>query len=467
MKNLLKKPTSEISIDIKARYENFNLKENPFPNTPFVNKISPDARYNGTIYDGSIRQNELNQIIENFIKKPQSDPNHFRLGYILDNSYVGRGNGKSAFTLNLIDKINNDYCLDLSNNVNKCFGLHISPLPSGKSKTFYDLVDLIFEEIINKNLISYSLASLRLESILEEYPGIVDLENDFNDMEDLVTKLNSKDFYSSKGIQISKITNSYYKKNEFKKISSEFILNKDRHNFYGTQPTNQNDFIKYYDELKKGKSRINFIFNDLVLFFEASGFNGSYIIIDDFERIPDFQSEKLKQEFALEIRTNFFDGILENARIGFYNLILVLHAGVPRLIEKAWSTSGMERRSPMLTESGDLSKHIISFNKLNFNQAKLLLEIYLEKYRIKQADNLIFPFNEGAIELIAEKSEYNASSILERAYSLVEMGVNEGVEIIDEKFVNSKLGKKEDWDIDDHIDISKEDSDDLFSKAKK
>ena len=151
MKNLLKKPTSEIPTDRKAKYEILNLKENPFPNTPFVNKISPDDRYNGSIYEASIRQEELDLIIDNFIKVPQSSPNHLRLGYILDNSYVGRGNGKSAFTLNLIDKVNDDYCLDLSNNINKCFGLHISPLPSGKSKTFYDLVDLIFEEIINKD----------------------------------------------------------------------------------------------------------------------------------------------------------------------------------------------------------------------------------------------------------------------------------------------------------------------------
>lgn len=468
MKNLLTKPTSEISNETKSRYEIFNLKENPFPNTPFVNKVSPDDRYNGRIYESKIRESERIQIIDNFIKEPQSNPNHLRLGYIMDNSYVGRGNGKSAFTLNLIEQINYDYSLDISNNVNKCFGLHISPLPSGKSKTFYDFVDLIFEEIINKNIINYSLASLRLEAIIENFSDQINLETDFIDQSDMVTKLNSSEFFGNKDIAISDLTKKFYEKKEFSKISSDFILNKDKNNFYGTNVTTQNDFIKYFQDLKKGRQRIDFIFNDLVLFFKASGFNGSFVIIDDFERIPDFQSEKLKQEFALEIRTNFFDGILENAKIGFYNLILVLHAGVPRLIEKAWSVSGMERRSPMLSENENLSRHIISFNKLNSIQAKSLLEIYLDQYRINDKElNKIFPFTDSAIELIAEKSEYNASSILERAYSLIETAINENIHEIDDIYVNIKLGKKEDWDTDFQNDISKEDSDDLFSKSSK
>ncbi|MFE3868001.1 hypothetical protein ACFX5E_07925 [Flavobacterium sp. LS2P90] len=468
MKNLLKKPTSEISDDKKTRYEIFNLKENPFPNTPFVNKVSPDDRYNGRIYESKIREAERTQIIENFVKEPQSNPNHIRLGYIIDNSYVGRGNGKSAFTLDLIDKINFDYSLDISNDVNKCFGLHISPLPSGKSKTFYDFVDLIFEEIINKNLINYCLASLRLEVIIEKFSDQIDLEKDFEDQKDLVSKLNSSHFFKGKNFTISDITREFYQKKEFSKISADFILNRDKNNFYGSNVANQDDFKKYFEGLKKGKQRIDFIFNDLVLFFEASGFNGSYIIIDDFERIPDFQSEKLKQEFALEIRTNFFDGVLENARIGFYNLILVLHAGVPRLVEKSWSTSGMERRSPMLSENGDISKHIIYFNKLNYNQARSLLEIYLEKYRIHPTpENKIFPFTEKAIELIAEKSEYNASTILERAFSLIEKAIIEEIAEINDVYVNEKLGKKDDWESDFQNDISKEDSDDLFSKSKK
>ncbi|GAA6766480.1 hypothetical protein AAFH68_24220 [Flavobacterium sp. CGRL1] len=465
--NLLKKPKSTLPEDSKSKYEIFNLLENPFPNTPFVNKVSEDNRYNGRIYESKIREAEHDQLINNFIKEPQSNPNHIRLGYILDNSYVGRGNGKSAFTLNLIEEINREYCLDLSNEVNKCFGLHISPEPGGRTRTFYDFVDLIFDEIINKNIIKYCLASLRIESIMDLEDVSIDFNADFTDNIDMIEKLNDAKFFSDKKINISKMTNAFYKKNEFSKLSSSFPLFKDRNSFFGTHVVKQSDFIQYYKELKKGKDRINFVFNDLALFFEAGGFNGSYIIIDDFERIPDFQSEKLKQEFALEVRTNFFDGILQNAKVGFFNLILVLHAGVPRLIEKAWAVSGMDRRSPILSEAGTFSKHIIYFNKLNENHAISLIEIYLEQYRIKNdKNNSIEPFTKEAIALLSEKSEFNASSILERAHMLIEEAIKDGIDLINDDYVNKKLGKTQDLHAEQN-DISMEESDDLFKKSKK
>ncbi|MBN8642289.1 MAG: hypothetical protein J0L86_10805 [Flavobacteriales bacterium] len=463
MKNILKKPTSKLSDDSSSKYEFLNLSENPFPVTPFVNKVSDDNRYNGRIYESRIRETEYSNIIENFIKVSQSDPNHIRLAYINDNSYVGRGNGKSAFTLNLIDRINLDYCMDISEDLNKCFGLHVSPEPSGRTKSFYDLVDLIFEEIINKNIIKYSLASLRAEILSERMPGKINFEKE----NDLIEKLNDPEFFKEKQIKINEISNYIFEKAEFKKINSLFPLYKDRNVFYTYSVTTQKDFVKYYSELKKGKERINFIFNELVLFFKASGFNGSYIIIDDFERIPDFQSEKLKHEFALEVRTNLFDGISENAKVGFYNMILVLHAGVPRLIEKAWAVSGMNRRSPLINETGAVSKHIISFNKLDVNHAKSLIEIYLNQYRITdESENKLSPFNDSSIALISEISEFNASAILEKAHLLIEEAVKEKVKLIDDNFVRLKLGKDEEIGIEDHGDISKEESDSLFNKAK-
>lgn len=469
MPNILKKPTSNLP-ESQTRYELYNLQENPFPVTPFVNKVSPDNRYNGGIYESNIREAELSQIIENFIKEPQSNPNHIRLGYINDNSYVGRGNGKSAFTLNLIKIINEEFCLDISDQANKCFGLHITPEPSGRTKTFYDLVDLIFDEIVSRDIIDYCLASLRLEAILsiDSEADKIDLESDFNNnQETIIQKLNDRAFFSEKKISVSAVTNKIYEKREIAKLPQLFPLTKDKKNFYGFNITNQNDFIKTYQELRKGRERLQFVFNDLVLFFEASGFNGAYIIIDDFERIPDFQSEKLKHEFALEIRTNFFDGISENARVGFFNLLLVLHAGVPRLIEKAWAVSGMERRSPISSETGQYSKHIISFNKLNFNHTKSLLEIYLEQYRINpDQDNAIFPFTEESITLIGEQSDYNASIILEKSYMLLEQAANEKQPIIDPEFVNKILGKKDDSDEYEPNDISTEESEDLFGKSK-
>ncbi|MBU2929276.1 hypothetical protein [Winogradskyella psychrotolerans] len=464
MSNLLRKPKSKHSIDSEGRYQFLNLKENPFPNTPYVNKNNDDIRYNGSIYESRIREKEHEQIIKNFIKVPQSDPNHIRLGYILDYSYVGRGNGKSAFALNLLEEINEEYCLDISNEQNKCFGLHITPEVSGRTKTFYSFTDLIFDTILDKNLINYSLASLRLGVINELYPN-ADTDN-FETEDDLVDKLNDLKWYRENNIEIASITKEIYKENEIlKKTNNTFPLNKDKSTYFSTQITNQKDFKKcYYETLKKGKDRIEFLFNDLVLLFEAAGFNGAYLIVDDFERIPDFQSKKLKQEFALELRTNFFDGILENAKIGFYNLILVLHAGVPRLVEEAWAVSGMDRRSPM---NDDNALNVIRFDKLTIDHAVLMLEKYLEKYRIDSKKDSLNPFTKEAVKIISEKAELNASTILANAHRLIEKAADQKIESIDEAFVNSQLGKVEEESVNGkNEDISSESTEDLFKKSK-
>lgn len=103
MGSIFKKATG-IVVDNGNRYECYNLKENPFPLNPFLNQESPDKRYNGDIYEASVRDIEEKQVEESFLKVPQSNPSHIRVGYILDTSYVGRGNGKSSFAINLIKK---------------------------------------------------------------------------------------------------------------------------------------------------------------------------------------------------------------------------------------------------------------------------------------------------------------------------------------------------------------------------
>ena len=121
MGKLTNKPRAPSQFSAPSRFERFNLTENPFPSEPVVHKGSEDRRINGGIYESALRQKEFEKIKANFLQQPQRDPNHLRLGYIMDESYIGRGNGKSAFLLNLEHAINGEYCLDLSAGENKCF----------------------------------------------------------------------------------------------------------------------------------------------------------------------------------------------------------------------------------------------------------------------------------------------------------------------------------------------------------
>lgn len=233
-----------------------------------------------------------------------------------------------------------------------------------------------------------------------------------------------------------------------------------------SEPVSAVDFNEYYMFAKKGRDRLDVVFSEFVKFFQAAGFNGAYLLVDDFERIPDFQSARQKTDFALELRSCLFDGMHTNARVGFFNFLLVLHAGVPALISNAWAASGMENRAPIAPQTA--AKHVIRFEKLSTEHALLLLKKYLAEYRVrKQRPNeALLPFTEGAVSRIGELSEYNAAKILKMAYDLLDKAsMSKGQKTIDEKFVMENRSVQEDTSGKAMLSSGDVDSTDLLKKA--
>jgi len=437
MSKLRRRPKQQQSVDLEAKYQRFALTENPFPTSP-VNKDSTDRRINGKIYEADIRSKEYEKIETAFLKAPQTDPSHLRLGYIMDTSYIGRGNGKSAFLVNLIDRINQEYCLDVSDEVNKCFAVYVAPEPGGRTKTFDSFVDLLFEAIYSSGIIASSLASMRLDAIAEAYPD-VNIEED--DEQKLVASLNSEEWLREQKIESRKLMDVIWKNEFLQKVPDDFPLFSSRHKLFDLFISAES-FLTAYQSSKKGQEKLDFVFSHLVQMFMASGFSGAYIFVDDFERVPDFQSGRQRRDFAAELRSVLLDGPYENARYGFFNMFLVLHAGVPALISEAWSSSGLDQRYPLSPKVA--SPHLIPFEKLSREHVSLLIQKYLDEYRSDSfsGDDLT-PFTLSAINIIAEANEYNAAKILRTCYALVEECLTDDRNNIDEDFVRAEIEKRE------------------------
>jgi len=437
MSKLQRKPKQQQSVDLEAKYQRFALTENPFPTSP-VNKDSTDRRINGKIYEADIRTKEYEKIETAFLKAPQTDPSHLRLGYILDTSYIGRGNGKSAFLVNLIEKMNKEYCLDISNELNKCFAVYVAPEPGGRTKTFDSFVDLIFAVIYSSGIIDSSLASMRLDAIDEIYS---DLNIDENNEQKIIESLNSEEWLKEQGIESRKLMEVILKNEFLQKIPDEFPLLSSRHGLFDSFISKES-FRIAYQNLKRGREKLDFVFSHLVQMFMASGFNGAYIFVDDFERVPDFQSARQRRDFSTELRSVLLDGPYENARYGFFNMFLVLHAGVPALISEAWSSSGLDQRYPLSPKVA--SPHLIPFEKLNREHVSLLIMKYLAEYRSDSfSGDKLAPFTPDAINVIAESSEYNAATILRTCSALIEKSLADKRNSIDEDFVRIEIEKRE------------------------
>ena len=437
MSKLRRKPKQQQNVDLEAKYQRFALTENPFPTSP-VNKDSTDRRINGKIYEADIRSKEYEKIETAFLKAPQTDPSHLRLGYIMDTSYIGRGNGKSAFLVNIIDRINQEYCLDISDEANKCFAVYVAPEPGGRTKRFDSFVDLLFEAIYSSGIIASSLASMRLDAIAEAYP---DVNINEDDEQKLIKSLNSEEWLRERGIESRKLMEVIWKNEFLQKIPDVFPLISSRHGLFDSF-ISAKSFLTAYQNSKKGREKLDFVFSYLVQMFMASGFNGAYIFVDDFERVPDFQSGRQRRDFAAELRSVLLDGPYENARYGFFNLFLVLHAGVPALISEAWSSSGLDQRYPLSPKVA--SPHLIPFEKLSREHVSLLIKKYLDEYRSDSfLGNDLTPFTLRAIDIIAEANEYNAAKILRTCSALVEESLTDDRNNIDEDFVRTEIEKRE------------------------
>lgn len=431
--SLIRKPTDIIDASIAGRFERYNLTENPFPSSPFVSQDSPDKRNNGSIFEMSIRQSVLDRIISAFLRTPQSNPNHIRMGYIMDTSHIGRGNGKTSFILNLIKLINKEYCGDYSNQMNKCFGLYLSPRPSGMTKLFDKFIDQLFQALYDTSIIDSALASIRLHALLEIREDF-DPDAVFSDMEDLINKCNDRDWIKDV-VSVFDLQHVINNNKYIRLLPDDFPM---RHNTssIALEFVRKNDFRERYQQIHKLEEKIQFFFSDLVNFFLAADFNGAYIFVDNFEVIPDFQSSRQKRDFAFNLRQCLYDGIYANSKIGFYNFFLVLHAGVPRLIEDAWAESGMENRIPLKSVHGE---HIIKFENITKSNAELLLKEYLDSYRISPIEDELSPFDKASIQYIAEVNDVNAAKILKAAYLLMEKAAELGKERITLDFAKECL----------------------------
>lgn len=459
MSNLFSRPANQQNANMVSKYSCFSLTENPFPTAP-VNKNSSDKRINGGIYETHIRCNETEGIETSFLKVAQTNPSHLRLGYICDTSYIGRGNGKSAFIVNLIDRINAQYCMNISSNLNKCFAVYLSPQPGGRTKTFDKFVDLLFESLFSSKILKISLAIVRLEAISVLYPDL-----DFQSISDadLVSNLNDAEWLSANGIDCYKLTKTVCDNQFFQALPSDSPFTNTRSSFI-VEVTTDEKLYQYYRSIKNKRLKLDFVFTELVALFMAAGFNGSYIFVDDFERVPDFQSARQKRDFATELRSVLLDGPFDSARLGFYNMLLVLHAGVTALILEAWASSGLDQRYPLSPKVD--SPHLVQFNKLNKSHIMLIVKKYLQAYRAESySGDALAPFTVKSIELISEKGENNAATILKTCATLLETAVIKNVTSIDEVFVRNEYARHLGIDVIDERISDGNESINLLDKA--
>ena len=128
----------------------------------------------------------------------------------------------------LVFSWNKEYCLDISEDNNRCFSVYFFPDGGGTVKSFEKFVDYFFNAILKSNIINECLVLLRYEAINELGWGELSPEIEFQTTEDFMLKLTNDDWFKSK-VAHSKwdVGAQILKQKNLASLPSDFPLYKD------------------------------------------------------------------------------------------------------------------------------------------------------------------------------------------------------------------------------------------------
>ena len=176
-----------------------------------------------------------------------------------------------------------------------------------------------------------------------------------------------------------------------------------------------------------------FLFNDMVLYLRAAGFEGGYLFIDDIENLVDQMTRKHRLEFAKEFALCTVRPGYANTAHSFFSCVLTTHQQASVGLSAAWGEAGLAgiaRLDPNDPNSVELPLP-------STDQAREIIVAHLDYYRDNPAQNgIIEPFTEDGMAALLENRQH-PRILLTAAASVVSRAAQEGVTSIDAAYVEA------------------------------
>jgi hypothetical protein len=408
MSDIFRKPAP--SEEKKNRYEVLGFRHNPFPVDPAVKPHSKDERENGSIYMTDIRKEEIQQFNDIVISSES------KINLLMDYAaYRGRGIGKTAFLNYLRKEINKDLGGSFTNGQQVLYAIYVNPGGEKKERKFSHLSRIIFEAIIQDDLLLIAFCRLRANSGL--IPEECLLEVNYENLEDT---LGSDTWLREKKLDVGSIDEfmeqeliengvTFFKSSEMDLFGKSFV-----------------DFKKLFSMANKDfywkKYGADFVFSELVRLLKAADFSNVILLFDEAEKIIISQNFGERREFCDNLRYYFIDGSNENAISSFYKLVMTIHPNSQELLLTHWNAAGLDRFSVLGGEGANANT--IFFRPLkDKNLAVQLAKEYLNRARIHNdavIEDQLYPFDKEALENAIEICEGIPGKFLKLSYNAIE-----------------------------------------------
>ncbi len=416
-------------------YNTLGLKDLPFPVTAVADPYNADPRRNGAIYAEEPVRSSIEKF-ERLLIRPNDFQNRVRLAYLWSrgDQETGRGMGKTALLRYFRQRINQDWGNTEFSGRFSALVVYVS-FPSQVDRRYMEQLALsALVDICRSGVLRSSLAALRLSHLSEDEAqevvaapdGSVDfayvlddqlLETNGINPEQLNTEIRNQ--LIAEGIQAGSA--AALAAGVFEDYLKDFRRDHSLEPFYVPRDTKILEYSR------------NFLFNDVVLYLRAAGFQGGYLFIDDIENLVDQMARRHRLEFAKEFALCTVRPGYANTTHNFFSCVLTTHQQASVGLSAAWGEAGLAgiaRLDPNDPNSVELPLP-------STDQAREIIVAHLDHYRTNpDKKGSIEPFTEDGMAALL-KNRQHPRVLLGTAASIVSRAAQDGLISIDAAYVDS------------------------------
>jgi len=430
----------------------YGLSENPFPVNALFVASNDDPRRNGKIYDPEFRKDEEHTFFEKFVQSPIGDP-PLELGFlIVDPQAGGRGNGKSTFLFRLMRRINEQDWGDWPKNPDApelfALGVHVLPEPR-KQKNFFELVRLVFETLYNRGLLKVIDGYLRASILLKRASPIQLSLLEAMTPDERIEKLSSgksftvllemlgfspEDFRAEVEKSLEEILG--------RGVSGDFLL---RYLDEGAdlqalwEAWEREDVVR--SDYRWQRYGAEWLVNGLMAVLIAAGYRHFHLLLDEFEKIYQYQTSKKRDEFLDLFRQHFLERDSVAVKKRYISALLTLHPSIVPYLRENWARTGLEQFAPLASNRVGIPSITLGAS----NSAKLnhLLVTYLDYFRLDKAHRgQLYPFETGALDPAFKAARFYPRDTLWYAANILQKAAREELPApISESYVQSFIAE--------------------------
>ena len=308
------------SQQTSSPYTVMGLRDLPFPFTPVADPYNTDPRRNGAIYAEEPVRSSIEKF-ERLLIRPNDFQNRARLAHLWSrgDQETGRGMGKTALLRYFRQRINQDWGLTEFNGQASAVVVYVSFTAQVDRRYMEQMALSALVAICRSRVLEASRASLRLEQLTTEVAlkvvtnpdGSQDntnlLDNEILDAYGVDAALLNQQVASrlvEEGVQGPSAT--ALASGNFEDYLKSFRRDHSLEPLYVPRDTKILDYSR------------GFLFNDVVLYLRAAGYQGGYLFIDDIENLVDQMARKHRLEFAKEFALCTVRGGYANTTHNFF-----------------------------------------------------------------------------------------------------------------------------------------------------